>query len=71
MYDGDSLTFPLLWKALVHGEPLHPIMSSQLLVFPEGVAGAFELRADTPTGPLVARGRFIAQRIQYAHLGCV
>jgi hypothetical protein len=37
LYDGDSLTFPILWKALLHGGPLHPVMSSQLLVFPEGV----------------------------------
>jgi hypothetical protein len=36
LYDGDSLTFAVLWKALLQGEPMHPVMSSQLLLFPEG-----------------------------------
>jgi hypothetical protein len=34
--DGDSLTLPLLWQSLMRGDPMHPVMSSQLMVFPEG-----------------------------------
>ena len=47
LYDGDSLTFPLLWAALAHGEPLHPVMSTQLLFFPEGVIYALARVATT------------------------
>ena len=47
LYDGDSLTFPILWAALAHGEPLHPVMSTQLLFFPEGVIYAIARVATT------------------------
>jgi hypothetical protein len=37
LYNSDSLTFPLLWKSLAAGQAFRPVLSSQLLAFPEGL----------------------------------
>ncbi len=37
LYDGDSLTLPLLQQSLAHHEPFKWVFSSQLNLFPEGI----------------------------------
>jgi hypothetical protein len=37
LYNGDSLTLPVLREALARHEPFVPILSTQLLIFPEGM----------------------------------
>jgi hypothetical protein len=49
LYNGDSLTLPILWRALIHGEPLHPVLSPQLLLFPEAVIYAVARLGTTST----------------------
>jgi hypothetical protein len=55
LYDGDALTLPILWRAVVHGEPWHPVLSPQLLVFPEAVIyGVARLATTSTSASLVA-----------------
>jgi hypothetical protein len=47
LYDGDTLVFAILWRDLAEGQAMHPVMSSQLLIFPEGAVYALAYAVTT------------------------
>jgi AcrR family transcriptional regulator len=70
-YDGDSLTFPILWHALASGEPMRPVMSPQLLLFPEGVIYAVAHFCTTSVGASIVAVAYINVVLFYLGLRAV